>query len=534
MDDDISLIGKRRRIIDTSPPKKIIKKTALARKKDKVLGVGTYGCAIYPAKSCDPSHKQLENYVAKVFYDENGYNDELNENDIIKELDPSSKFTLLSGMENDSCKIGKIYDFTDCNNQEQWGEPEEYYQIIYKMGGKDLENIMNDETNTLFKHDDPKLTFSYVRYLNAFRSIFEGFNSRDWQQASKAHSDIKGMNITVTEDGKANLIDFGLMMNCNDIYSKKARVDTYEQYMYWPPEFSAYWYLNNIIKSSFGLNERLNIGNIISKLNELNINFQTSKPAKENIEEIILKCPSQYESYYVTDELLNFFRRLVDKRLIRKDIFDVLDFTSSYHIDQIDKLWTSTLNLLTQLLTELEDKQMERTMTFMRRSITKATKRFTNYGRIMLSFNNVNNLLKSIFIKQCGKIDIYMTGLAMLAGLLSAVKVGALLIDNRFNTVINYINNLINFNIKERYTKQEALDGLNKLINEMNIIEKIDVMTLKGGGFVRKIKFVHGINGKKQNRKSKSKKNKQTKRKNKYLNKNKNKNKNNKKSLKRK
>ena len=148
------------------------------RKKDKVLGVGTYGCAIYPAKSCDESHKQLDNYVAKVFYDEDGYKDELKENEIIKELDPSSRFTLLSGMGNDNCKIGKIYDFTDCNNPEQWGEPEKYYQIIYKMGGKDLENIMNDKTSTLFKHDDPRLTFSYVKYLNAFRSIFEGFNSR--------------------------------------------------------------------------------------------------------------------------------------------------------------------------------------------------------------------------------------------------------------------------------------------------------------------------------------------------------------------
>ena len=521
MADDISILGKRIKE-ETSYSKKTMKRTETERKKDKVLGVGTYGCAIYPAKSCKPSHKQLENYVAKVFYDENGYNDELKENEIIKELDPSSKFTLLSGMENDSCKIGKIYDFTDCNNPEQWGKPEEYYQIIYKMGGKDLENIMNDETSTLFKHDDPKLTFSYVKYLNAFRSIFEGFNSRDWQQASKAHSDIKGMNITVTEDGKANLIDFGLMMNCNDIYSKKARVDTYEAYMYWPPEFSAYWYLNKIIESDFKMYERLNVGNIISKLNELNIRFESNKYVKEDTEEIILKSPLQYFGYYIErDELLNFFIKLVDKRLINKDVLNTLEFTSELHKSQIDILWMSTINLLSQLLNEYEERQMERTMGFMRRSLTKATKLFTRYGRITLSFDEINRLLQSIFIKQCSKIDIYMTGLAMLSGLLLAVRSGALLVDGRFNSVIKYISNLINFNMNERYTTQEALDGLNRLINEINIIEKIDVMTLKGGGFVRKIKFVHGINGKKQNKKSKSKKNKQTKRKNKYLNKNK-------------
>lgn len=480
--------------------------------QEKVLGVGTYGCTFYPAKSCDPGNKQLDNKVGKVFYDEESWDQEKIENEKIRKVDPEGKFTLLSNIPNNSCKINrKLYNLAECKDEMKWGPDQPYYQIIYNMGGKDLESIMKDPKNNLFNHNDSTLKFSYVKYFNSFKPILEGFNREAWKNESIAHTDIKGLNITVKDDGKGNLIDFGLMMPCKQIYSKDAKVDMNGGYMYWPADFNIFF---NIMKKFNVLSRRsgLNLLIINNQIRNIINNINTNDDYYVSLIDSLTISPEQFMNYYELipygTTLLSAVQTKVENGEFPLQTFDILAFNSDFHLNELINAYTNTLYELKEQLLKVKSKDP---------SITDTT---------TLNPDFVNDLLAKIFIKKCNNIDIYMLGLAMLAGLVLAYKSGKLPLDNRFNEAIDYISYLINFNMYQRYSPEQALSDLNEIIESLNKVEDIDLSTLRGGGFTRKIKFIHGLNSKKQikNRKNKSNKNKnqrQTKRKNKYLNKNK-------------
>ena len=479
---------------------------------EKVLGVGTYGCTFYPAKSCDSGNKQLDNKVGKVFYDEESWDQEKIENEKIRKVDPEGKFTLISNIPNNSCKINKnLYNLAECKDDMKWGPDQPYYQIIYNMGGKDLESIMKDPKNNLFKHNNPALNFSYVKQFNSFKPILEGFNREAWKNESIAHTDIKGLNITVKDDGKGNLIDFGLMMPCKEIYSKDAKVDMNGGYMYWPPDFNIFF---NIMKKFNVLSRRvgLNLLTINNQINNIINNINTNDDYYVTLIDSINISPDQFMNYYELipygTTLLSAVQTKVENGEFPLQTFDILAFNSDFHLNELINAYINTLYGLKETILKVKSKDP---------SITDTT---------TLNSEFVNELLSKIFIQKCNNIDIYMLGLTMLAGLVLAYKSGKLILDNRFNEAIDYISYLINFNMYQRYSPEKALSDLNEIIESLNKVEDIDLSTLRGGGFTRKIKFIHGLNSKKQikNRKNKSNKNKkqrQTKRKNKYLNKNK-------------
>lgn len=471
---------------------------------ERVLGTGTYGCTIYPAKSCGPSPIQLDDEVAKVFYDKDSWDEERIENAKIKRLDPNGKFTLISNIPNNSCEIKKkIYNLSECKDEMKWGPDQPYYQIIYNMGGKDLESIMKDPTNNLFKHNNPALKFSYVKYFNAFKPILEGLNREAWKNEAVAHTDIKGMNITVKDDGKGNLIDFGLMMPCKQIYSKDAKVDMNGGYMYWPPDFNIFF---NIMKKINILSRRtgLSLANIDYQISNIVNNINTNDDYYVQLVDTIIKSPYEFMGYYELvpygTTLLSEVQTKVENGEFPLQTFDVLAFNSNFHLNELINAYINTLYELKDQLLKLKSRDP---------SITDIT---------TLNSEIVNDLLAKIFIEKCNNIDIYMIGLAMLAGLVLAYKSGKLILDNRFNEAIDYISYLINFNMYQRYAPEQALNDLNEIIESLNKVEDIDLSTLRGGGFTRKIKFIHGINGKKYNRNIRGKKNRKTKHK-KYLNK---------------
>lgn len=473
--------------------------------EERVLGSGKYGCAVYPAKSCKPPHNKIKNHVAKVFYDKSAWEDELKENNFVKSIDPEGKFTLLSDIEDSSCKIDKIYDLYDCDEEEgEWEGHDEYYQIIYKMGGKSLATIVDNEKSTVFKHNNPDLKFSYVKYLNAFKPLLVGFNNELWKSAKKSHLDIKAENITTTEDGKGNLIDFGLMMDCKDIYSDKpSKLSIQEGYLYWPPEFKSYWFLVDSIFRSTPINSLNDYFSVINKIKD-------NKEYRRSIFSLMLESPHTFMNYRyrpVQYNLIYELENLSKKNEKYKEISDIVRLHSEYHIEQL----INEFEILCKFLKQNEDTLEE------------------YYNNIKLY---VKQSLLSIFVNLCSKIDIYMLGLAMLEGLIIGYGNGLFNIDERFEEVIEYISHLINFNMFQRYNPQQALNSLNELIEKINQIENINLSSLRGGSFIRKIKFIHGVNSKKQqkNRKNKNKtktkksyhkKQRQTKRKNKYLNKNK-------------
>jgi hypothetical protein len=216
-----------------------------------------------------------------------------------------------------------------------------------------------------------------------------------------------------------------------------------------------------------------------------------------------------YELIPYGTTLLSAIQTKVENREFPLQTFDILAFNSDFHLNELINSYANTLyELKNQLLKEKSKNPV-----------------FTDTR--MLDPEFVNRLLANIFIEKCNNIDIYMLGLAMLSGLVLAYKSGKLPLDNRFNEAIDYISYLINFNMYQRYSPEQALSDLNEIIESLNKVEEINLSTLRGGGFTRKIKFIHGINGKNKqikNRKNKNKKtyNKnQTKRKNKYLNNNK-------------
>ena len=499
--------------------------------EEKVLGVGTYGCAIYPAKSCTPEHERLDNYVAKVFSDRESYEEEIKQNKKIKNLDPSASFTLLSGLPNSYCKIGKIYNLKNCGNPQRWGIPDKYYQIIYKMGGRDLEKIMSDINDNTFAHSDPETKFSYLKYLSAFSSILYGFGKNEWIDEKKAHNDIKGMNITITNEGKGNLIDFGLMMRCKDIYDEK-EFNANQVYLYWPPEFIIFNILSKLLFSDVNKDKttRQWINYIDSKIQLLKENsVETNK-----LINIALTNPLTFQNYYMNPEKTNFLKEInmfdEAKNIARANIdedddddfedetplLEVLNFNSKTHRDQIQECMIEVLERLKPII---------------------KTKYAVYKESDLLNYREVKYRIRNIFISECQKIDIYMLGLAMLSGLILAYKTNKLQsllkYDYRFEYTILIIEKFINFNMFERYNIKDAMQVLFYTLKEFKDLENIKKIEMDGGKqFVRKIEVIYNRKNK-QNKTKKSyhKKEKQTKRKNKYLNKNKN---NNNKSLKRK
>ena len=203
---------------------------------------GTYGCVMKPAYMCPnsnmaststgPPRYAIPMTVAKLFSKPRYYNDELESDKWVKRIDPSGEFTLTS---KNHCKIpSNFYSSIETNKCRGHTFPSpEYPQIIYPDGGHDL-----------FIEAQQGNSANFEQIFVAMDPVFKGLHKL--QTMKVVHQDIKPTNIVY--DRLANtckLIDFGIMEDRSNVFSRKNMGIMQHKYMYYPPEYQLFSGSNN-------------------------------------------------------------------------------------------------------------------------------------------------------------------------------------------------------------------------------------------------------------------------------------------------
>jgi len=216
----------------------------------KLLDSGTYGCVISPPISDEKSI--IEEYISYKNKDDNdvaklykkgvdSFQKELQQFVIIRKIDPNSKFTpKLKGALKINDKELTESNIISCLNNNKL-----IYQIILENAGEKI--------NTKFK-------ISYQQFLLIFKEFLEGMIKM--QKEGLVHRDIKPANV-LFNGRRLNLIDFGMMCNKEDVYSKKSMSILSFKYPFYPPEFYvAYIFRMNINNDNDNIEFTENIDNV--------------------------------------------------------------------------------------------------------------------------------------------------------------------------------------------------------------------------------------------------------------------------------
>jgi serine/threonine protein kinase len=168
--------------------------------------------------------------VAKLFFENNDFREELNYQKLIMKVDPSNKFTVkMKGAYKISGKCVKYSDsITQCLKREIRDiENSEFNQIIMEYGGYKL-------------YDYNKYTLTFVDFIRLFKAFIAGMITL--QEHNIIHRDITPRTVLIDMNkNKINLIDFGLMCkHYTELYSNKS-LSMYRlshlDYPFYPPEF---------------------------------------------------------------------------------------------------------------------------------------------------------------------------------------------------------------------------------------------------------------------------------------------------------
>lgn len=208
----------------------------------KYLASGQYGCVVKPAYHCDIKKELLiDNTIAKIFEDKNNYKLELKRHHQISKIDKNNDFTIkmISNCEIDLSFINShVKDMSDCD---LIIDANKIYQIIYEDGGEDLEVFFYNL----------KSNFDAYEFFKKFIQLFNGIKLLIKNNLS--HSDIKLTNILFNGD-KLILIDFGLLLNFNDIFKTHITNLKYRTLLHYPNDLKLY-----LLKDSKNKNYNYNL-----------------------------------------------------------------------------------------------------------------------------------------------------------------------------------------------------------------------------------------------------------------------------------
>jgi serine/threonine protein kinase len=175
----------------------------------KVLGQGTFGCAITPPVVCNDVPYD-PNSVSKIMRKRDATS-EMKEFKIIKKVDPKQEFTI--GMPKLCKKIQPIIDQSyetreditkECNVSYGTSNVKNFYAIIMKNGGVSIEDMNRRELARNMK------TSNRNDILLGLRRLFVGLVRM--KEARYSHADIKPDNVLYNPvTHQFNIIDFGLM-----------------------------------------------------------------------------------------------------------------------------------------------------------------------------------------------------------------------------------------------------------------------------------------------------------------------------------
>jgi len=437
----------------------------------KVLGCGTYGCAVKPVIELEDANVDMkyiykkETDISKIFVMDDidtlkAYKEELEELKLINEIDnghiftvplkgayigyitehiysPSSLIKLYKSIyyyERDKDKIRKKEFNPQKDNRD---DEKKIHQIILGDGGSEL----ND--SVVFVNTKNK----YKNFIKLFNNFLQGMMLLN--NAKKIHRDIKPPNV-LFDGKKINLIDFGLSTNVENLYVfNNDNIDMMNyKYEYYPPEY----YLCGIIYS-----------NIVDKI-KADINNENLKVSKFKIKTLINDV-----------NINNRYEKLICDEQNSKFIIDILEkFKNNTTMHDI-------------YINELNNKKISNNPEFLKlykEFFTIQINKFIDHiiNRLKLSKNeNIKEILKTKIYNEeiIQKFDVYSLAYIILPfyKYLSGLK-GADELSIKQKAFLSYIfNNCVNTNPIDRI----SLIDLKKLIEtEMkeNITESLSSSSL--------------------------------------------------------
>lgn len=194
------------------------------------LAQGTYGCVFRPAYKCPapgsastskgPARKTVPKTVAKVFSKRKNYEDEIDVNDIITNVDPHGAFTLPikehCDIPNDMYPLGEM---TKCSRH-NFNSMNTVPQIVYPDGGLDLSA---DHT-------------PFEKIFVALEPVFKGLEALKAHKV--VHQDIKPDNIVYDASTETcRLIDFGVSIHASNVFTDGNKRFLKHTYPFFPPEY---------------------------------------------------------------------------------------------------------------------------------------------------------------------------------------------------------------------------------------------------------------------------------------------------------
>lgn len=268
------------------------------------IGEGSYGCVLRPYIRCNGTSGN-DKFISKFFFRKSSYLKELKIQNRVSKIGFDKKgFTIKM---KSSCKINleKKPEVKQISRNSCGIYDKEVYQIVFEYGGTDLREM--------FKKDETKIklrTMDLRKLLKKMDNIFKGLCELD--RLNLVHFDIRPDNILYNfEKDKFFIIDFGLMKNKDEIYSKHNIQSFYEEpHQSYPNELNIFGYLNQGLISEMGTHRVNSKMFLISLMNKIE-SFDSSSKNQEHIRKIIEIRD------YIDNELTDKFQETIE--ILKKD-----------------------------------------------------------------------------------------------------------------------------------------------------------------------------------------------------------------------
>lgn len=174
----------------------------------KLIGQGTYGCAVSPSLKCDANTPMDYSGAVSKLMKTTEAQKELAEFMIVARVDPDNKFHLGTPK---MCAPDTQHDWfrgmvKKCKPVSN-ARDSEMSLLILKNGGPDLDNFCKNHATQYFKTNSRAKMFKMLVEIHTMIAALKTMRANDI-----VHYDLKPGNILFnTKTGKFNMIDFGLM-----------------------------------------------------------------------------------------------------------------------------------------------------------------------------------------------------------------------------------------------------------------------------------------------------------------------------------
>jgi len=275
----------------------------------KLLDKGGYGCVItqpitdkkYVVKNILPYKNPNKKDVGKIFRNNKGhkFSKELELSNIVKKMDPKGKYTtVLKGankLNNDF--LSKNEALRKCLLSKHFFSEKNYYQIIMENGGLPFDEVQ-------------PYSVKYNLFLRMLRTFLKGMI--EFQKLGYVHNDLKPANVLINNK-KISLIDFGLVLKKDELYSSK-NLDYLSRYAYYyPPEYYIYYLKRNNYDKK----------DIIYKITDKDFLLNSYEKHDRNYEESVIDFVNVLEEKLKHKKLSEIF---TSELALKADVF------SFYHI----------------------------------------------------------------------------------------------------------------------------------------------------------------------------------------------------------